>query len=104
MHLTGTWIQLINGIILLSTFFGSRLVYGTILVRSPNFRRQTIIYHAINKSYQFFHTVYDIRNDLSTTNIIVYCVGNVMLNMLNWFWYVVAYFFGTLKIPYDDSL
>ncbi|EIN07165.1 DUF887-domain-containing protein [Punctularia strigosozonata HHB-11173 SS5] len=66
---TGSTLQLINGLCLLSTFAGARLIYGGIM------------------SYDFFQTLYAVRNELPTAYLIIYGLGNVVLQGLNWFWF-----------------
>ncbi|TDL25040.1 DUF887-domain-containing protein [Rickenella mellea] len=74
MGKTGSRIQLVNGALLLVVFTGVRLVYGNIM------------------SYNFFLTMYAIREEVSTLQVVVYCGGNVVLNTLNivWFFKMIA--------------
>ncbi|KAJ4487719.1 TLC domain-containing protein [Lentinula aciculospora] len=67
---TGSTFQLINGILLLATFFGMRLVYGAYV------------------SYNFFFTLYDVRDKVPWSYLFVYGVGNVVLQGLNVVWFV----------------
>ncbi|TFK42345.1 TLC domain-containing protein [Crucibulum laeve] len=66
---TGTNFQLINGILLLCTFFGVRLVYGGTI------------------SIKFFLTLLDVRHDIPLTYTLVYGLGNAVLQGLNWMWF-----------------
>ncbi|KAJ3834716.1 DUF887-domain-containing protein [Lentinula raphanica] len=66
---TGTIFQLVNGILLLATFFGIRLVYGAYV------------------SYNFFFTLYDVRNKIPLVYLLIYGVGNIVLQGLNIFWF-----------------
>ncbi|CAG8744287.1 6417_t:CDS:2, partial [Acaulospora colombiana] len=61
----GGKIHLINGISLLISFFFARLMYGTYM---------TALYNRAEIPAPLFWT---------------YAVGNVVLNGLNWFWYVL---------------
>ncbi|KAJ7047074.1 DUF887-domain-containing protein [Mycena alexandri] len=67
---TGGTFQLVNGIFLLLTFFSVRLVYGGIT------------------SYQFFHTLYNGRHEIAPVALAITGVGNILLQGLNWFWFV----------------
>ncbi|KAH9978315.1 TLC domain-containing protein [Russula compacta] len=66
---TGSPLQLVNGLILLSTFGGARLVYGSIM------------------SYQFYQSLFNVRDGLSSAVFAGYISGNVILNGLNVFWF-----------------
>ncbi|EIN07188.1 DUF887-domain-containing protein [Punctularia strigosozonata HHB-11173 SS5] len=66
---TGTKLQLVNGVLLLSTFAGARLIWGTIV------------------SWRFFETLYTVRGQVPVGYLLVYGIGNVVLNLLNWFWF-----------------
>ncbi|KAJ7905847.1 DUF887-domain-containing protein [Mycena olivaceomarginata] len=68
LDLTGGALQLVNGVCLILTFFSVRLVYGGYT------------------SYQFFQTLYERRDEISTTALVLISVGNVLLQGLNWFW------------------
>ncbi|KAG7448052.1 DUF887-domain-containing protein [Guyanagaster necrorhizus] len=67
---TGSNFQLINGMFLLVTFFAVRLVYGGMSV-----------------SYQFAHTLYQVRHQVPLAYIFIYGGGNVVLQSLNWLWF-----------------
>ncbi|KAF7338063.1 TLC domain-containing protein [Mycena venus] len=71
MNLTGGALQLVNGVCLILTFFSVRLMYGG---------------YTTTQSYQFFQTLYERRDDISTTALVLISVGNVLLQGLNWFW------------------
>jgi len=66
---TGSTFQLINGIILLLTFFSVRIVWGGYI------------------SYNFFHTLYDVRRDIPWLYVPIYGLGNIVLQALNWLWF-----------------
>jgi len=66
---TGSQLQLINGIILLSSFFAARIVYGGYI------------------SIQFFFTLRQVHHEIPLAYSLVYGFGNVMLQGLNWFWF-----------------
>ncbi|KAF8965309.1 TLC domain-containing protein [Flammula alnicola] len=66
---TGTRIQLINGIFLLGSFLFVRIIYGGYI------------------SIQFFFTLMDVRHEIPLVYSIVYGLGNVVLQGLNWFWF-----------------
>ncbi|KAK0228799.1 TLC domain-containing protein [Armillaria fumosa] len=67
---TGSNFQLINGLFLLVTFFVVRLVYGGMYI-----------------SYQFAHTLYQVRHQVPLAYIFIYGGGNVVLQGLNWLWF-----------------
>ncbi|KAI9450716.1 DUF887-domain-containing protein [Lactarius psammicola] len=67
---TGSPLQLVNGLILISTFAGARLVYGSIM------------------SYQFFQTLFEVRDGLSSAVVAGYACGGTLLNGLNVFWFM----------------
>ncbi|KAN0129618.1 DUF887 domain containing protein [Lactarius tabidus] len=67
---TGSPLQLVNGLILISTFAGARLVYGTIM------------------SYQVFQTLFEVRDGLSSAVLAGYACGCTALNGLNVFWFM----------------
>ncbi|KAL5490168.1 hypothetical protein ACEPAI_5001 [Sanghuangporus weigelae] len=70
MNLTGSTIQLVNGVLLLSSFAGSRLVYGSI------------------KSFAFYQTLFAIKDQVPLVITLTYGLGNILLNVLNIFWFV----------------
>ncbi len=67
---TGTTFQLINGIFLLASFFGVRLVYGG------------------SVSIQFFFTLYEVWREIPVFYVIIFGSGNLILQGLNILWYV----------------
>jgi len=69
MNRTGSQLQFVNGSLLLASFFGVRLVYGGSI------------------SLQFLVTLREVYNDISLTYTLVYGVGNIILQCLNWFWF-----------------
>ncbi|KAI0291074.1 DUF887-domain-containing protein [Multifurca ochricompacta] len=66
---TGSPLQFVNGLILLSTFAGARLAYGSIM------------------SYQFSQTLFESRDGLPSAVFAGYAFGNLILNGLNVFWF-----------------
>ncbi|KAI8982862.1 DUF887-domain-containing protein [Trametes punicea] len=66
---TGSTAQWINGVILLSTFFSVRIVYGWYL------------------TLQFLRSLYDARAALPTHYILIFALGNLTLNLLNATWF-----------------
>jgi len=68
MNLTGSTLQLVNGICLLVTFFCVRIIYGGIM------------------SYRFFATLRHVSQDLPSIYLFVYTAGNLTLQGLNWYW------------------
>ncbi|EPQ57986.1 DUF887-domain-containing protein [Gloeophyllum trabeum ATCC 11539] len=69
LSLTGSRWQLLNGASLLGAFFGARIVYGGVM------------------SVEFFRTLRAVADALPTSFLVVYGVGNVVLNLLNWVWF-----------------
>jgi len=70
MGKTGSQLQLANGIALLSSFFGVRLIWGG------------------KMSYDFFVTLNGAYTQLPPVYIVVYGMTNLMLQGLNWFWFM----------------
>jgi len=66
---TGSTTQLVNGVFLLLTFLGVRLVYGCLL------------------SFDFLRTLVRVRNQVPFSYLVVYGLGNIVLQGLNWFWF-----------------
>jgi len=66
---TGSQLQLINGILLLLTFFSARIVYGGYI------------------SIQFFSTLRQVRHEIPLAYTLTYGFVNLMLQGLNWFWF-----------------
>jgi len=66
---TGSTFQLINGVFLILSFFGVRIVWGGYI------------------SYNFFHTLCDVSHELPGLYIAIYGLGNILLQALNWFWF-----------------
>ncbi|KAF9227826.1 DUF887-domain-containing protein [Gyrodon lividus] len=67
---TGSTLQLINGFALLSVFFCVRLIWGG------------------KMSYEFFVTLNGVYEHLPLVYIVVYGASNIMLQGLNWFWFM----------------
>ncbi|KAI0280522.1 TLC domain-containing protein, partial [Russula aff. rugulosa BPL654] len=66
---TGSPLQLVNGLILISTFASARLAMAL-----------------SSYSYQFLQTVFEVRDGLSSAIFASYICGNLTLNGLNVFW------------------
>lgn len=66
---TGSTTQLLNGVFLISAFFGVRIVYGGIL------------------SYDFLRTLGQVRDQVPVAYVLVHGLGNIVLQGLNWFWF-----------------
>ncbi|KXN92267.1 hypothetical protein AN958_08720, partial [Leucoagaricus sp. SymC.cos] len=66
---TGSNFQLINGIFLLTSFFGVRLIYGG------------------SVSFRFFFTLAKVWRDVPLFYVIIYGGGNFVLQGLNIFWF-----------------
>ncbi|PPQ65311.1 hypothetical protein CVT24_011438 [Panaeolus cyanescens] len=66
---TGTTIQLVNGVGLVASFFLVRIVYGGSI------------------SIQFLFTLHEVRHEVPIAYVLVYGLGNVVLQGLNWFWF-----------------
>jgi len=66
---TGSTLQLINGVVLLVVFFFVRMMWG------------------LRMSYQFCYTVLEVYDQLPIAYLVVYGIGNVVLQVLNWFWF-----------------
>ncbi|KAG5643227.1 hypothetical protein DXG03_001311 [Asterophora parasitica] len=66
---TGSRAQLVNGFFLLSAFFGVRILYGGMV------------------SYDFLHTLVQVRREVPVVYVLVYGIGNFVLTSLNWFWF-----------------
>ena len=72
--MTGTRAQLVNGITLLATFGGSRLVWG--------------VYQSVNMYRDIWHA-YSLRgeNPVPPWLAVAYVVSNTVLNVLNFYWF-----------------
>jgi len=44
------------------------------------------IYFPCLQSYDFFHTLYDVREQIPLGYVLVYGIGNIALQALNWIW------------------
>ncbi|KAI0780423.1 DUF887-domain-containing protein [Trametes elegans] len=80
---TGSSAQWINGVILLSTFFSVRIVYGWYL------------------TLDFMHSLYAARAELSTFYLLVFAFGNLTLNALNATWFYKMIF--AIRKRFDDE-
>jgi hypothetical protein len=96
--MTGTKAQLYNGIILLGTFFGCRLIWGT----GQSIRVYGDMLHALNKTPSAEGLAKAVAQAGAGENVMVfaadaqpipvwlvatYMSANVVLNGLNWFWF-----------------
>ncbi|KAF8447869.1 DUF887-domain-containing protein [Boletus edulis BED1] len=70
MGKTGSQLQFVNGIALLTSFFCVRLVWGG------------------KMSYSFFVTLNGVYTQVPLVYIMVYGVSNLTLHALNWFWFM----------------
>ncbi|KAG6335214.1 hypothetical protein ID866_3885 [Astraeus odoratus] len=66
---TGSTLQLVNGAVLLVTFSSVRLIWGSMM------------------SYDFLMTLRNVFGQVPFLYTAVYGSGNVLLNVLNWFWF-----------------
>ncbi|KAI0332566.1 DUF887-domain-containing protein [Cubamyces sp. BRFM 1775] len=66
---TGSSAQWLNGVVLLSTFFSVRIVYGWYL------------------TLDFMHSLYAARAELPTIYLLAFALGNLTLNGLNLTWF-----------------
>ncbi|KAL4077307.1 hypothetical protein V8B97DRAFT_1915391 [Scleroderma yunnanense] len=77
---TGSKLQLINGFVLLGTFFShdrkALLDHHESLFAKPPV-----------KSYDFIKTMRSVYEQLPFLYVAVYGGGNILLNLLNWFWF-----------------
>lgn len=88
---TGSTLQYINGIILLSTFFGVRICYGWYMVRLVvnRLNESTLIsVYTDLQSYGFMHTLWEVKDQVPKVFTYTLFAGNIILNSLNLFWYV----------------
>lgn len=65
---TGSSAQWVNGVVLLSTFFSVRIIYGWYL------------------TLDFMHSLYAARGQLPTFYLVAFALGNLTLNALNATW------------------
>ncbi|KAF8163559.1 TLC domain-containing protein [Crassisporium funariophilum] len=66
---TGSRLQLINGFFLLTSFLFVRIIYGGSI------------------SLQFFFTLLEVRHEIPLAYLLIYGLGNIVLQGLNWFWF-----------------
>ncbi|KAH9848885.1 DUF887-domain-containing protein [Lenzites betulinus] len=66
---TGSFAQWLNGVVLLSTFFSVRIVYGWYL------------------TIDFMYALYNARHEIPTVYLLSFAVGNIVLNALNATWF-----------------
>ncbi|KAG8717275.1 hypothetical protein FRC09_014524, partial [Ceratobasidium sp. 395] len=67
LQMTGGLLQAINGLILLTLFFAVRVCYGIYI------------------SFDFFHTLMEVRGTIPAGLVLTYGGGNLALNLLNLF-------------------
>jgi len=65
---SGSRVQTVNGVLLLATFIGLRIVFGGYI------------------SYSFFGTVLQVGDKVPLAVALYYACGNILLYGLNWFW------------------
>ena len=89
---TGSLLQTINGILLLTTFFVARLCYGGWMVikifltkRSPSNSTNDHAFPCL-QSIRFFYTLQEVQAEVPTILKVVFILGNLTLQGLNWFW------------------
>lgn len=100
MGRTGTPLQFINGIFLLSTFAVTRLYYGTRIVRNTYVGRLFgSNVPATSQSIAFYQTLYYNYHRIPDSLLLIYGIGNIILNGLNWFWCVIS-FSDSSSMPY----
>ena len=99
---TGSPLQLVNGLILISTFACARLGFGCIMVRISFDRHVQWSSHGTysRQSYQFLQTSLEVRDGLSSTILAGYICGNLALNGLNVFWIVFLFVSVPLFSPF----
>jgi len=66
---TGSRKQLVNGALLVSSFFFVRIIWGGLV------------------SYEFLVTLFDVRDKIPPSLFLVYSGGNMLLQGLNWYWF-----------------
>ncbi|KAL0946764.1 hypothetical protein HGRIS_012939 [Hohenbuehelia grisea] len=66
---TGSKLQFANAFVLLLTFFFVRIIYGGMI------------------SFVFIRTLYRVRKELPLAYLIIYGIGNLALQGLNWLWF-----------------
>ncbi|KAG6863114.1 hypothetical protein C0993_012814, partial [Termitomyces sp. T159_Od127] len=95
---TGSTAQFINGIFLLSAFFGVRLVYGGKVVRG-----QCRVWGEADaaQSFDFMCTLLEVRHEIPWIYTIVFGVGNLVLTGLNWLWFTKM--ISALRRRFDDG-
>ncbi|OSD08343.1 DUF887-domain-containing protein [Trametes coccinea BRFM310] len=80
---TGSFAQWVNGVILLSTFFSVRIVYGWYL------------------TIDFMHSLYAVRHELSLVYLLAFAAGNLTLNGLNAIWFYKMIY--AIRKRFDDD-
>ena len=98
---TGSQFQLINGILLVLTFFSVRIVYGGYIVGfsfsffppSAPISYVTDVTLGLSQSIYFFFTLLQVRHEIPLAYLLIYAFGNLMLQALSWFWWELLIFF-----------
>ena len=85
---TGTTLQLVNGALLLSTFFFVRIVYGWYTVRLRPFSVGPFL-NNIFQSIFFWRAMFTSIHDMPMLYWIVFMIGHTVLMTLNLIWYVL---------------
>ncbi|OJT14106.1 hypothetical protein TRAPUB_9344 [Trametes pubescens] len=80
---TGSSAQWVNGVVLLSTFFSVRIIYGWYL------------------TLDFMHSLYAARGQLPTFYLVAFALGNLTLNALNATWFYKMIF--AIRRRFDDE-
>lgn len=97
---TGSPLQFVNGLILIITFAGARLVYGSIMVlyiRASRLLFRVVLPTSLTiitflapshrpQTYQVLQTLFEVRDGLSSAVLAGYACGCTVLNGLNVFW------------------
>ena len=94
---TGSQFQLINGILLVLTFFSVRIVYGGYIVGFLFFflplpLSVTDVTLGLSQSIYFFFTLLQVRDEIPLAYLLIYAFGNLMLQALSWFWWELLIF------------
>jgi hypothetical protein len=84
--MTGSTLQLVNGIALIATFFSVRCVWGAKMV-GVHLPVMHMVLTFPMQSYDFFVTLNGVYDQVSTPYVVIYGGGNILLQVLNWFWW-----------------
>jgi len=100
---TGGALQFANGIALIATFFSVRCVWGAKMVGAHStFMHMTLRFPM--QSYDFFVTLNEVYDQVPTPYLVIYGGGNILLQVLNWFWWETSVVFvsGSLISTFLD--